>query len=175
LNDRQRGKLAAAMAEVEHLLSAAAARIDEVSPTSRDAEYCLSHYFAELAERFDIGFDPGKSLAPNLEEFAPPDGTFLVMRLHGQPIGCGGFKRDLPDTAYVKRMWVDRDARGLGLGRRMVHALEDRARTLGYSKVRLETQESLTEALQLYRSSGYREVPPFNTEPYAHHWFEKVL
>jgi DNA-binding MarR family transcriptional regulator/GNAT superfamily N-acetyltransferase len=175
LNDSQRVNLAAAMAEVERLLSASAVRIDEVPPTSPDVEYCLSRYFAELAERFDIGFDPAKSLAPPLEEFAPPDGTFLVMRLHGQPIGCGGFKRDLPDTAYLKRMWVARDARGLGLGRRMVHALEDRARALGYSKIRLETQESLIEAQQLYRSSGYREVPPFNTEPYAHHWFEKSL
>ena len=41
--------------------------------------------------------------------------------------------------------------------------------------IRLETNESLREAQALYRSSGYREVPPFNSEPYAHHWFEKNL
>jgi ribosomal protein S18 acetylase RimI-like enzyme len=63
----------------------------------------------------------------------------------------------------------------LGLGRRLLAELEDRARALGYRKVRLETEKSLTEAQQLYRSSGYLEVPRFNDEPYAHHWFEKTL
>jgi ribosomal protein S18 acetylase RimI-like enzyme len=72
-------------------------------------------------------------------------------------------------------MWVARDARGLGLGRRLLAELEDRARALGYRKVRLETEKSLTEAQHLYRSSGYLEVPRFNDEPYAHHWFEKTL
>ena len=54
-------------------------------------------------------------------------------------------------------------------------ALEERARALGYRTIRLETEKSLTEAQQLYRSSGYREVARFNDEPYAHHWFEKAL
>ena len=149
--------------------------IEEVAPTSADAEYCLSCYFAELKQRFDVGFDPTRSLSPTLDGFSPPDGTFLVMRLHGDAVACGGFKRDAPGIAYIKRMWVSPDARGLGLGRRLLQALEDRARELGYSKIRLETQKSLTEAQQLYRSSGYREVPAFNDELYAHHWFEKAL
>jgi DNA-binding MarR family transcriptional regulator/GNAT superfamily N-acetyltransferase len=175
LNGDQRSKLTAAMAEVERLLSASSVRVDEISPTSRDAEYCLSRYFAELVERFDVGFDPAKSLAPTLDGFEPPDGTFLVMRLHGDPVGCGGFKRDAPGIAYLKRMWVARETRGLGLGRRLLQELECRARALGYRTIRLETQKSLKEARQLYRSSGYREVPRFNDEPYAHHWFEKTL
>jgi DNA-binding MarR family transcriptional regulator/GNAT superfamily N-acetyltransferase len=175
LNERQRAKLAEAMATVERLLTASAVHIEQVAPASRDAELCLSHYFGELAERFDAGFDPAKSLAPTLDGFAPPDGTFLVMRLHGRPVGCGGFKRDGVDAAYLKRMWVDRTARGLGLGRRLLSALEDRAHALGYRKLRLETEKSLTEAQQLYRSSGYVEVARFNDELYAHHWFEKRL
>jgi len=175
LNEAQQSKLTDAMATVERLLTASAVRIDEVSPASRDAEFCLKHYFAELAERFDVGFDPERSLSPTHEEFAPPDGIFLVMRLHGSPVGCGGFKRDAPKTAYIKRMWVAPEGRGLGLGRRLLSALEDRARSLGYRKVHLETQKSLKEAQQLYRSSGFVEVPAFNDEPYAHHWFEKRL
>jgi len=175
LNDRQRNKLASAMAEVERLLSASAVQVDEVTPDSRDAEYCLSHYFAELAERFEAGFDPAYSLAPTLEGFAAPDGTFLVMRLDGALVGCGGFKREAAGIAYLKRMWIARAVRGLGLGRRLLMALEERARALGYRTIRLETEKSLTEAQQLYRSSGYREVARFNDEPYAHHWFEKAL
>jgi GNAT superfamily N-acetyltransferase len=163
------------MAEVERLLSASSVAIEEVAPNSREAEYCVSRYFAELMERFDDGFDPEQSLAPTLNEFAPPGGTFLVMRLHGRPVGCGGFKRDAVDIAYIKRMWISPKARGLGLGRRLLQALEERARALGYAKIRLETQKSLGEAQQLYRSSGYREVAPFNEERYAHHWFEKSL
>ena len=155
--------------------SASGVEIEEVPPDSEDAQDCLANYFAELGERFDVGFDPARSLSPTHEEFVPPDGTFLVVRLRGAPVGCGGFKRDGPVTAYIKRMWVSADARGSGLGRRLLKALEDRAEALGYRIVRLETQKSLTEAQQLYRSSGYREVAPFNDEPYAHHWFEKRL
>ena len=150
----------------------------EIAPepaTSAAAQYCLGEYYRELAERFDAGFDPELSILPSLEEFAPPHGIFLVARLHGQPVGCGGLKPIAPDAAYLKRMWIAPDARGHGLGRRLLSALEEKAALLGYSVVRLETNKTLVEAQQLYRSSGYREVPPFNDEPYAHHWFEKVL
>jgi GNAT superfamily N-acetyltransferase len=154
---------------------ASALEVEEVAPASPDAEYCLAQYFAELVERFDSGFDPVRSLAPNLDGFEPPGGSFLVLRLDGKLVGCGGFKRDAPGTAYLKRMWVARDVRGRGLGRRLLAELEDRASAAGYRKVRLETEQSLTEAKRLYRSSGYAEVPPFNDELYAHHWFEKLL
>jgi DNA-binding MarR family transcriptional regulator/GNAT superfamily N-acetyltransferase len=174
LNEKQQTSLVEAMAEVERFLTASAVRIEEVSPTSQDARFCLSRYFEELAERFERGFDPSQSLAPTLDGFEPPQGTFLVMRLHGEPVGCGGFM-PTPEAAYIKRMWVARNARGLGLGRRLLHELESKARIIGYRLVRLETQKSLTEAQQLYRNAGYREVEPFNDEPYAHHWFEKSL
>lgn len=175
LNEAQQSRLTGAMAEVERLLSAASVRIDEVPPGSSDAEYCLSHYFQELAERFEQGFDPANSLAPTLDGFEPPRGIFLIMRLHGEPVGCGGFKFEPPDSAYVKRMWISPAARGLGLGRRMLQELEQRARKLGYARLVLETEKALTEAQHLYRGSGFREVPPFNDECYAHHWFEKML
>jgi GNAT superfamily N-acetyltransferase len=160
---------------VSGVTPASEVKIEEVSPTSHDAKFCLSHYFAELSERFETGFDAAHSLAPTLDGFEPPCGTFLLMYLHGKPVACGGFKPEQPDAAYVKRMWVSRDARGLGLGRRLLAEFENRARALGYRKIRLETEKSLKEAQQLYRSSGYVEVPRFNDELYAHHWFEKQL
>jgi len=152
-----------------------AVEIAEVHPDCADARHCLARYYAEIAARFDGGFDPDRSSAPTLDAFAVPGGTFLVMRLDGALVGCGGFKRDTPEAAYLKRMWVAPEARGLGLGKRLLAALEEKARALGYRKVRLETERSLTEAQQLYRSSGYVEVPSFNDELYAHHWFEKTL
>ena len=93
----------------------------------------------------------------------------------GEPIGCGGFTPLTGDAAYLKRMWIAPEARGLGLARRLLAALEDKARAIGYRMVRLETNRALAEAQQLYRSSGYAEVAPFNDERYAHHWFEKAL
>jgi GNAT superfamily N-acetyltransferase len=140
-----------------------------------DAQYCLGEYYRELQQRFDGGFDPELSLVPSLYEFAPPRGTFLLVRLNGEPVGCGGLKPISREAAYLKRMWIAPGARGRGLACRLLSALEDEARAMGYSIVRLETNKSLIEAQQLYRSSGYREVAPFNDERYAHHWFEKRL
>jgi GNAT superfamily N-acetyltransferase len=140
-----------------------------------DAHYCLGEYYRELRERFDGGFDPALSLLPSLDEFTPPRGTFLLVRLNGKPVGCGGLKPISDDAAYLKRMWIAPGARGFGLARRLLSVLEDEARAMGYSIVRLETNKALVEAQRLYRSAGYLEVAPFNDERYAHHWFERRL
>jgi ribosomal protein S18 acetylase RimI-like enzyme len=72
-------------------------------------------------------------------------------------------------------MWVAPEARGLGLGRRVLTELESEAAARGATATRLETNRSLGEAVSLYRSAGYVEVAAFNDEPYADHWFEKRL
>jgi GNAT superfamily N-acetyltransferase len=72
-------------------------------------------------------------------------------------------------------MWVAEAARGLGLGRRLLAALEEQARELGFTTLRLDTHRALTEAVRFYRSAGYLEIPRFHDNPYAHHWFEKRL
>jgi DNA-binding MarR family transcriptional regulator/N-acetylglutamate synthase-like GNAT family acetyltransferase len=171
----QRARLAAAMAEVERLLTASAVRITALEPRHRDARACLAAYFAELGERFDAGFDPGLSISADDDELTPPAGCFLVAMLHGEPVGCGGLKLHGAAPAEIKRMWVAPRARGLGLGRRILRELEAAAAAGGARAVRLETNRSLHEAISLYRTSGYAEVPAFNDERYAHHWFEKDL
>ena len=75
----------------------------------------------------------------------------------------------------IKRMWIAESARGLGLGRRLLEHLEGLAREHGSREARLETGDVLDEAIALYRSAGYREVPPFNDEPFADRWFAKPL
>jgi ribosomal protein S18 acetylase RimI-like enzyme len=72
-------------------------------------------------------------------------------------------------------MWTAPTARGMGVARKVLAQLEAIAREAGIGVLRLETNRTLVEAQALYRSAGYREVPPFNDEPYAHHWFEKRL
>jgi DNA-binding MarR family transcriptional regulator len=171
----QRERLVAAMAEVQRLLQAAGARIGRVDPASREARWCVARYFAELGARFEHGFDAGHSLPLDDAEMRPPLGAFLLATVDGEPVACGALKPMAPGVAYLKRMWVADLVRGLGFGRRMLAALESQARELGFTTVRLETNRALTEAIRLYRGSGYVEVPPFNDEPYAHHWFEKRL
>jgi DNA-binding MarR family transcriptional regulator/GNAT superfamily N-acetyltransferase len=175
LSEAQRERLAAAMAEVERLLTAGLVRIDVVDPEDPAAVYCLREYYAELARRFDDGWDDAIGIAATPEQLRPPSGLFALATLHGAPVGCGALKFHGRRPAELKRMWVAPSTRGLGLGRRLLAELEGLARDQGARTVRLETNRNLKEAIALYRAAGYREVPPFNDEPYAHHWFEKRL
>jgi GNAT superfamily N-acetyltransferase len=143
-------------------------------PTSAVAQVCLRNYFAELDSRFDAGFDPTASLPAEAAELVEPAGLLLVARLEGEPVGCGAVKFH-GSWGELKRMWVAAGTRGFGLGRRILSELEEHARRHGVSVVRLETNRTLSEAINLYRSAGYHEVAAFNDEPYAHHWFEKSL
>jgi DNA-binding MarR family transcriptional regulator len=171
----QRDRLAAAMAEVERLLKAGMIEIAVADPADRDARHCLLAYFTELDSRFDTGFDVDRSNpAPDIG-LRPPAGILLVARLGAEPVGCGALKFGADGACEVKRMWVSATVRGTGLGRRLLAELEAHAAASGARVLRLETNRSLVEAIALYRSAGYTEVPAFNDEPYAHHWFEKRL
>ena len=172
-DDRQRAQLVAAMADVERLLTAALIRVVAVDPSHPDAVRCLHAYFEELSERFDGGFEERQSRTYELDEVRPPHGIVLVAYLDDRAIGCGSLKGDGKHPPEIKRLWVDREARGLGVGRRLLEALEDRAASTGARSVRLDTNAALTEAIALYRATGYIEVSPFNNETYAHHWFSK--
>ena len=167
LDEEQRARLLAAQAEVRRLLAISLVTIAREDPTSLDARWCLDHYFAELAERFAAGFDPTRTL--------PAAGELLLARFGGQPAGCGMLKTLAPGRGELLRMWVDRPHRGLGIGARLLDALEARAVELGHETVRLYTNRSLTEAIAMYRRRGYADIPPFNEDPYATHWFEKRL
>ena len=175
LGERQRSRLVTAMAEVERLLAASAIAVDVRDPWDPDARYCLRAYVEELSGRFDGGFDPALSISAADHEMTLPAGLFLVATRHEEPVGCGALKLHPGAPAEIKRMWVAPSARGLGLGRRLLTELEARAASLGVRVLRLETNRTLAEAIGLYRAAGYREVPAFNDEPYAHHWFEKAL
>lgn len=175
LSGRHRDRLVAAMAEVEQLLLASTVRFVVVDPRSSDASWCLAQYFDELNARFDTGFDPARSISADATELTPPAGLLVLAYSRERPIGCGALKFHRHGSADVKRMWIRDDARGMGVGARLLAELERYARKAGAGSVRLETNRALTEAIALYRRSGYVEVDRFNDEPYAHHWFEKRL
>lgn len=175
LSERQRVKLTVAMAEVERLLMASMVKITVTDPDNPAARWCVQQYFNELAGRFEAGFDPARSISAEAHELTPPAGLLLVARLRDEPIGCGALKLHENAPGEIKRMWVAPQARGLGLGRRLLKELERHAADMGVTVLHLETNQTLSEAIELYRHSGYQEVEAFNDEPYAHHWFEKHL
>ena len=175
LNARQQKRLVDAMADVERLLTAAMVDMRPVDPLHPDARHCVRAYVAELNRRSDSGYDPSKGVSAEPHELRPPAGVFLVASLHREPVACGAVKHHADAASEIKRMWVAESVRGLGLGRRLLARLETEAIRSGATAARLETNGALTEAIGLYRAAGYREVPAFNDEPFAHHWFEKTL
>jgi len=176
LAPEQRTELLAAMRTVERLVAGSLVEFLLVDPESADAQRCLRAYIAELNRRSPSRhFDPtvGATAAP--EEVRPPRGGFVVAYLRGEPIGCGAVKHLSGGVTDIKRMWFAESARGLGLGRRMLEHLESLARAHGSVVIHMETSDVLPEAISLYRSAGYKEVPAFNDEPFADHWFAKNL
>ena len=109
------------------------------------------------------------------DDLTPPTGAFLLARTDDTVLGCAGLRLVGDGVGEVKRVFVTPDARGTGLGTRLMHELEAVARGLGVRTLRLDTRHDLVEARGLYAALGYVEVPAFNAGPYAEHWFAKPL
>ncbi|MEA2391045.1 MAG: hypothetical protein QOK31_1154 [Solirubrobacteraceae bacterium] len=120
-----------------------------------------------------IDGDEAPSATP--AEMGPPGGAFLVLYEDGVPIAGGGIKPLGERLCEIKRMYVRPEARGRGVARRLLVALEDAARELGYAQVRLDTGARQPHARALYESSGYAEIADYNGNPHASFWGEKNL
>ncbi len=149
--------------------------IGPADPDDPAARACLAAYADLLAARI-----PGVPRAhvpdpdPEAAAYRPPQGAFLLALSDGRAVACVALKTALPGTGEVKRLWVAPAARGHGLARRMMEAIEDSARALGFTRLRLDTNERLPEAIALYRATGWAETDPFGPFP-ATHWFVKSL
>ncbi|MGW6981885.1 GNAT family N-acetyltransferase [Streptomyces sp. NPDC054932] len=148
--------------------------------TTRDATALRRAYYAEVAGRYwkrqvtETEIDQGLLDFPD-DGLVPPTGQFVVGRLDGEPLACGGIRLLDPATAELTRVYVDRRARGTGGGAALLEVLEAEGRALGAERVRLDTRSDLVEARALYARHGYAEIPAYNSGPYAQHWFEKLL
>lgn len=142
---------------------------------SARSRYALDRYAAELNQRFADGFDTSRAAPPAPGDFVPPRGVFLLVRSDGEVAGCGALRTEDDGTAEIRRMWISPTLRGRGAGRMLLRALEDHARRHGCARVRLDTAAELDEAKALYTSAGYVEIPAYNDNAYARHWFEKPL
>jgi GNAT superfamily N-acetyltransferase len=115
---------------------------------------------AVLAE-YVVRYGGTDSDRPSPDEFTAPDGAFVIAYVDGTPVGCGGLRGHAGTTGEIKRMYVEPDARGSGVGRAILRALEDRARDHGYARLRLETGMRQPEAISLYESAGYLPIGPY--------------
>jgi DNA-binding MarR family transcriptional regulator len=120
LGDAQRARLLTAMADVERLLTAGLVAVAIEDPTSDAARFCLDAYAAELDALLDTGFDPARSRAVDPAGLTPPAGLLLVARLRGEPVACGALRLPPGEPAEIKRLWVARSARRLGVARRVL-------------------------------------------------------
>jgi DNA-binding MarR family transcriptional regulator/GNAT superfamily N-acetyltransferase len=169
----QRDRLVAAQDQVRRLLRMAAVTISEIPDSSPVARACLARYAAELDSRFPSGYSSSALLRPG--ELAGTGGEFLVALEGSEAVGCGIWQPLSPGVAEIRHLWISPDCRGLGLGRRLLAELENRAGAQGFRTLRLSTNKALPEAAALYRSGGYREIPPYSDSEYNELPFEKVL
>ena len=149
--------------------------IAEADPEAPAAKACLAAYFDLLCARI-----PGVSRAhvpdpdPEAHAYRPPHGAFFLAWSDGQPAACVALKSVDATTGEVKRLWVAPAARGRGLARRMMTTIEAAAGALGHTRLRLDTNAALTEAIALYRATGWHDIAAFSGLP-ATHWFAKPL
>ncbi len=111
----------------------------------------FQHFEEELARL------PGK--------YAPPTGALLVAFTGAQPVGCVALRRLDARTCEMKRLFVIPETRRTGLGRRLAREIIARAREIGYTVMRLDTLDRLTEAMHLYEALGFRRTAPYYANP----------
>ncbi len=152
--------------------------VDPADPHDPVATNLIARLVGELADRYPeeaeaeaASFDPADAVGPRR--------TFVIAWFGADAVGCGALRPypDSADTAELKRMYVVPAARGQGIGREILRALEAHARTFGYRRLVLETGKRQPEAVALYKKSGYRPTP--NYPPYEQNehslCFEKLL
>lgn len=156
------------------------AAILPVDPTSPIARQALLAYLKDVAERYHGRPPTPAELTDAVAQhpadgLVPPDGVFLVATTGPVVHGCVGLARVATGLGEVRRLHVVAGSRRTGLGRRLMLEVEDHARTLGLTALRLDTREDLVESQRLYVALGYRESPPHSGGPYSDRWYAKRL
>ncbi|WP_433531917.1 GNAT family N-acetyltransferase [Micromonospora sp. CA-263727] len=130
------------------------------------AQRLIAAALADLGVRYG---GSGDETPVDASEFAAPVGTFLVAHLDGQPVGCGGWRShgEAGETAELKRMYTAPEARGRGVARTLLAAIEGSAREHGRKQIILECGDRQPEAIAMYTVAGYDRIPNFGY--YADH------
>jgi GNAT superfamily N-acetyltransferase len=146
-------------------------RTDAAASPASDLLEAMIVELEPLYGRIDVPHAPSATPA----DFAPPGGSLLVGYEKGAPVCVGGVKRLDDESCEIKRMYVVPEARGRGVARELLVALEDEARALGYAVAKLDTGPRQPHAERMYRAAGYEETGNFNANPFASFWGQKRL
>lgn len=132
---------------------------------------------AEMATIYDgLNIDNPTMPKAGADELGPPGGIFMVgYDQDGRPICCGGIKQLSDGACEIKRMYVVPEARGRGVARGLLEALERKALELGYTVARLDTGPRQPRAKGMYLRAGYQPIHNFNDNPVANFFGEKTL
>lgn len=173
LTSRQRDRLAEALATADVLVRAATVELREVPPEDPLGREALGRYLDEIGSRFPGGYRHDGPVA------AEPGSTYVLATSDGEPVAYGGL-RPAPgvgdDVVELKRMWVHPGWRGAGLGGRMLRHLEALAADRGATRIVLDTNDVLAEAIAMYERAGYQAVERYaGSDPHATHFFAKRL
>ena len=118
--------------------------------------YVVARAEAELVERY--GFLDAGEHGLSAAMFDPPQGAFWVARRSGDAVGGVGLRAVAPAVGEVRRLWVDPGARGRGVGRALMAALEKEAAHRGLTSLQLATGDRQPEAVALYDATGWERV-----------------
>lgn len=105
-------------------------------------------------------YPPEEIFSLDAEELATPNTQLLVARVDDRPVGCIALV-DMLRYGEIKRLFVEKSARGIGLGRTLIEEAEAAARDIGLEVLRLETGPKLKPAVTVYKRLGYSERGPF--------------
>jgi GNAT superfamily N-acetyltransferase len=145
-----------------------------VDPRGPEAIEVLRSYLTEVSSRIPAAV-VSEDEVDDVDDFMAPNGLFTVITSDERVLGGGAVRLLDKQTAELKRMWIEPDARGSGLGTALLAELERQAGQLGCRRARLDTNHVLTEAVELYRRCGYLEIQRYNDNPDADLYFEKPL
>jgi putative acetyltransferase len=134
-------------------------KVDVADPRAPEAAELMSELSAELARRYDYMEDGSGGFKP--EDALGPRGAFVMGRVGGNPVACGAIRPLEQDVAELKRVFVKVGFRGRGYSRVIVNELERQARVRAYKVMRLETGIRQPEAISLYESMGYHQIPKY--------------
>ena len=169
------GELVAAMDLIASVMLRDQVMLRDADPDDPAATYLIGSYYQFLIDNIP-GVTRTQFSLPlsDVAKLRPPHGALLIAWSDDMPVGTASFRPLEPGVAEVKRLWVDPMARGQGLARRLMQALESRARDMGYSRMKLDTNSALVEAVALYRAMGWTETAPYSDPP-ADTWLSKPL
>jgi len=144
-----------------------------VSGSDPVAQELVAAMVDEMGVLYEPGLPAGSSASPS--ELSPPGGGFVVLADEGRALAGGGIKRLDERVCEIKRMYVVPQARGRGVARELLVALEELARDMGYAVARLDTGAKQPGAQRMYERAGYVPRADYNGNPYASFWGEKRL